>query len=194
MRVLLRNGPHEVQLLGREEFLRLPDEPALRALLRAFMADPDARASVRQAAAERGLLGREGRAEDLLDVLVSCVARGQAVIVAGPNVYGRTGPDLGVPPTQGEGEMTPRQAEVAAREEGPASVAEEKTWLEIELVDEEGNPVPGEQYAIEIPGGATRVGRLDEQGRARIEGLDPGTCQVSFPNVDARRWTFVKKA
>jgi hypothetical protein len=111
----------------------------------------------------------------------------------GLRMYGLTGPELGIPPTSVEGEMTPRQAEQAAKAEAPARTPEEKTWLEIELVDEQGNPVPGEQYTIELPGGAIRLGRLDERGRARIEGLDPGTCNVSFPNLDAPSWKFVKK-
>ena len=121
------------------------------------------------------------------------MVQGTIRVVAGPNVYGRAGADLGIPPTTGEGEVTPREAELAAREQAPASAAEEKTWLEIELVDDDGNPVPGEQYAIDIPGGAIRLGRLDENGQARIEGLNPGSSKVSFPNLDARSWKFVKK-
>jgi hypothetical protein len=109
-------------------------------------------------------------------------------------MYGLTGPDLGIPPKAVEGEVTPRQAELAAREEAAAPVTEEKTWLEIELLDDDGNPVPGEPFSIKLPGGAIRLGRLDQDGRARIAGLDPGSCKVSFPNLDARTWKFVKKA
>jgi hypothetical protein len=194
VRILLRNGPHEVQLLGREEFVSLLKPAGVRALLQEFAADDESRASLRHALAARGLLGTGAPTEeDPIGAFTEGLLRGQAVIVLGPNVYGRTGPDLGIPPTP-PGEVTPREAEQAAREGRAEPVVEEKTWLEIELVDEVGNPVPGEQYAVELPGGAIRMGRLDENGRARIEGLDPGACNVSFPNLDARSWKFVKKA
>jgi len=64
-----------------------------------------------------------------------------------------------------------------------------KSWIEIELVDEEGNPVPGERYKVTLPDGKTVAeGTLDEKGFARVDGIDPGTCQVTFPNVDKDAW------
>jgi type VI secretion system secreted protein VgrG len=66
---------------------------------------------------------------------------------------------------------------------------EEKTWIEIELVDEEGNPVPGERYEVTLPDGEqVASGTLDQNGFARIEGVDPGQCQVSFPSLDKDAW------
>jgi hypothetical protein len=64
----------------------------------------------------------------------------------------------------------------------------EKTWVEIELVDEQGEPVAGEKYRILLPDGSVREGRLDGRGRARFDGLDPGTCEVGFPDRDGREW------
>jgi type VI secretion system secreted protein VgrG len=65
----------------------------------------------------------------------------------------------------------------------------EKTWIEIELVDEEGNPVPGERYEITGPDGETLArGTLDGNGFARVEGLDPGQCTVTFPELDREAW------
>jgi len=65
---------------------------------------------------------------------------------------------------------------------------EKKSWVEIELVDEDGNPVPFEEYRLQLPDGSTVDGALDEKGQARVEGIDPGTCKVSFPNRDAKDW------
>ncbi len=31
-------------------------------------------------------------------------------------------------------------------------------------------------------------GYLDSNGRARIDGIDPGVCEVSFPDIDANEW------
>lgn len=63
-----------------------------------------------------------------------------------------------------------------------------KTWIEIELVDDKGKPVVGERYRIVLPDGSQEEERLDGHGRARINNLDPGECQISFPDIDGREW------
>jgi type VI secretion system secreted protein VgrG len=66
---------------------------------------------------------------------------------------------------------------------------QKKSWIEIELVDEAGQPVPGERYRITLPDGTTIAdGSLDEKGCARVSGIDPGTCKVTFPNLDKEAW------
>ena len=74
--------------------------------------------------------------------------------------------------------------EESAPESLPAPEVKEKTWIEIELVDTEGNPVPNERYWILLPDGTSREGRLDSSGRAYVGGLDPGECDVRFPDLD----------
>ena len=60
-----------------------------------------------------------------------------------------------------------------------------KSWIEIELVDDEKKPVPGEKYRITLPDGQTVVeGTLDEKGFARVDNIDPGTCKIAFPDLD----------
>jgi hypothetical protein len=72
----------------------------------------------------------------------------------------------------------------------PVAVAEEKTWIEIELVDDDEPPQPVAfaKYRILLPNGSPREGILDANGRARIEGIDPGECLVAFPELDERDW------
>lgn len=66
---------------------------------------------------------------------------------------------------------------------------EKKHWIEIELVDEAGQAVPGEPYLIVLPDGTTVAdGTTDQKGRARVDGIDAGTCQVTFPNLDKAAW------
>ncbi|MDI1447169.1 hypothetical protein [Polyangium sp. 6x1] len=76
----------------------------------------------------------------------------------------------------------PKGEKVAAREE--------KTWFGIELVDDDDppKPVPFKRYRVELPDGATREGMLDESGRARITGIDPGSCTVTFPDFHGEDW------
>jgi type VI secretion system secreted protein VgrG len=73
---------------------------------------------------------------------------------------------------------------------GQSQAASQSThWIEIKLVDTDNNPVPGEPYRIILPDGQTVAeGTLDEKGFARVDGIDPGTCKVTFPNLDKSVW------
>jgi type VI secretion system secreted protein VgrG len=67
---------------------------------------------------------------------------------------------------------------------------DKKHWIEIELLDEDDNPVPGEPYRITLPDGTTLAdGTLDDKGWARVDHIDPGTCQVTFPRLDKDAWS-----
>jgi type VI secretion system secreted protein VgrG len=98
------------------------------------------------------------------------------------------------------GEVAELKAEQIKKKEGKYGAApvkahkpteadkEDKSWIEIELVDEEKNPVPGEKYKITLPDGKVAQGTLDNEGFARVEGIEPGTCQIAFPNLDKDAW------
>lgn len=62
------------------------------------------------------------------------------------------------------------------------------SWIEIELVDEEDQPVAGEKYEVQLSDGTVAQGTLDEKGFARIDGIESGTCQISFPALDKDAW------
>ena len=64
----------------------------------------------------------------------------------------------------------------------------EKSWIEIKLVGEDGEPIPGEKYTITLADGSVVEGTLDEKGFARVEGIEKGTCEISFPNLDENAW------
>jgi hypothetical protein len=70
----------------------------------------------------------------------------------------------------------------------PPRPTKTKTWIEIELIDDKGKPVVGERYRIVLPDGSQEEDSLDGHGRARINDLDPGECQISFPDIDGREW------
>ena len=70
----------------------------------------------------------------------------------------------------------------------PTEPAEPVTYIEIVLKDTDGKPCAGEPYEILVPGGDLRTGSLDQNGYAIEVGLDPGTCEVSFPRLDGRTW------
>lgn len=62
-------------------------------------------------------------------------------------------------------------------------------WIEIELVDENDQPVPRQRFEITLPDGTTRRGRTNEEGVGRVDGIHPpGDCQISFTELDHRAW------
>jgi type VI secretion system secreted protein VgrG len=82
-----------------------------------------------------------------------------------------------------------KQGKYGKQEEKPHKKDEEKpSWVEIELADDDGNPVPGEKYKVTLPDGSVKTGTLDQNGFARVEGVDPGNCKVTFPNLDKDIW------
>jgi hypothetical protein len=64
-----------------------------------------------------------------------------------------------------------------------------KSWIGIEMVDMEDKPVSGMTYRVTLPDGKTVAeGTLDDKGCARVEGMEPGSCKVTFPTLDQDAW------
>jgi len=84
------------------------------------------------------------------------------------------------------------EEEAKALEEGKDQTNEEKkeelSWIEIELVGEDDEGIPGEKYRITLPDDSVAEGTLDEKGFARVEGFEKGTCKVTFPQLDKEAW------
>lgn len=70
----------------------------------------------------------------------------------------------------------------------PAEDEEKTSWIEFEMVDEDDQPVPGVAYKVKLPDGTESSGHLDGNGFTRIEGIDPGNCEISFPELDKSAW------
>ncbi|HET8542763.1 MAG TPA: type VI secretion system tip protein TssI/VgrG [Anaeromyxobacter sp.] len=68
----------------------------------------------------------------------------------------------------------------------PQSVQQQEDFVELELVDDEGNPVANEPFELHLANGEVRKGRLDGGGKARVEGVPPGGCRAVFPGFRAR--------
>lgn len=70
----------------------------------------------------------------------------------------------------------------------PEEKKKKTSWIEIELVDAEDKAVPGEKYRITLADHSVTEGVLDGKGFARVEGIEPGSCEVTFPEMDGRSW------
>lgn len=64
----------------------------------------------------------------------------------------------------------------------------ETTWITIHLVDDDHKPVARAKYRVILPDQTVEEGVLDEKGTAHIEGITPGQCQITFPEIDGREW------
>ncbi len=60
--------------------------------------------------------------------------------------------------------------------------------IEINLTDDDGNPVPGEKYEVEMSNGKKVKGNLDDGGYAKVTVIEEGENIVSFPNRPGVSW------
>lgn len=60
-----------------------------------------------------------------------------------------------------------------------------RSWIEIELLDDEGRRVATE-LVVTLPDG-TKV-RPAFSGFLRMDDIDPGLCDIEFPKIDGREW------
>ncbi|MFQ5591629.1 MAG: type VI secretion system Vgr family protein [Phycisphaerae bacterium] len=126
-------------------------------------------------------------------------------IVGGPlvNINSGSGPPVGpvtAQATSPEAPEAPKSADevqpgqdirydgTTPEEPADETPATQKTWISIELRDENGNPIANEPYEITSGDGKVHKGTLDRKGKAKIGGIDPGTCQVTFPEIHGAEW------
>lgn len=64
-----------------------------------------------------------------------------------------------------------------------AELLDEDHWIEFQLTDGHGKPIPHEGYVVIDPNGGEFSGRLDEQGFARVSPVKAGQCTIHFPQL-----------
>jgi hypothetical protein len=72
--------------------------------------------------------------------------------------------------------------------EGKSAAPRKSSWIEINLRDPDGKPVPRERYRIKLPDGSIQEGSLDAYGHAEYYGINPGLCEVSFLDREDGAW------
>lgn len=120
-------------------------------------------------------------AKKVLEAMKSVGGMMGAVLVAGLAAMGSSSGSGG-----GGGSSVPKD-----QTHDPNSEENKKkdAWIEIELLDANGKPATGVAYKITVPDGTVNEGTTDEKGQARIEGIDPGSCKVTFPELDKDYWS-----
>ncbi|WP_394835368.1 carboxypeptidase-like regulatory domain-containing protein [Pendulispora rubella] len=71
----------------------------------------------------------------------------------------------------------------------PGKGGDEADWVEIVAVDAEGQPVSGVRYRVTLSNGAVREGMVNENGKVRLTDVPPGSCEIEFPELDAKSWS-----
>lgn len=59
-----------------------------------------------------------------------------------------------------------------------------RTWIALELRDMAGKPVAHERFSIKLPDGTLHEGQLDDAGQAWFGDLNPGSCEIRWPDLD----------
>ncbi len=63
---------------------------------------------------------------------------------------------------------------------------EKDGWIGIELLDTKKRPVAHAEFIVTPPNHDPVKGNLDAFGKARIEGVDPGSCIIEFPKLHSQ--------
>jgi hypothetical protein len=109
-----------------------------------------------------------------------------------PKEAAKAGPGSNVSYQGGQQKQGGAHDQVQAPPYKPPTTDEEKkkkcSWIEIELIGEDGKPYPGEAYQIKLSDGSIASGTLDEKGFARVDGIEPDSCDITFPDLDKEAW------
>jgi hypothetical protein len=183
----------------------LEDAAAARRFLATVLDSRETVMELRQVAFAQPELRELPRTSDdkaVLEALAPLIARGRLKLVACGSYARRFGGNAGA---YAEGEENKRDArgrgspqasrgDLTGTGAGKSSVSDaappeppkapEKTWFRARLLDEEGQPMAGEDYILITTDRAKRKGKLDSNGEVYIPPiLPPGNCTISFPNI-----------
>lgn len=179
-------------LVQRRDLLDALDDDARHELVLACLADLSGRSAARRIVEKLTggiMLGTSDIARELDRLLrngrvVAVRERGTVKLLDAPHVHDPAwGRGRRIDPHDPAGPVTPLPVR-PDRPDGPDEPVTETTWIEVHLVDDDGNPVAGERVAIRFPDGSETQSYLDGDGRVRLDGIPAGTYHVCFPDAD----------
>lgn len=191
----LRDGARELELFyHRDPLLRFQNDDQATTYLRRFQPDPRAMRTLRAALQEAAPGPGSESDENVLRRMGALLASGTMRL--GPASAAETVAENG----HASGDIWPLAPLFPVRWADPVTKVivkkpppqqgkkkDEKTWIEIQLLDEGGSPIPDAKYEIEFADGKTKKGKLDKKGKARVENLDPevgSSAVVRFPEMN----------
>jgi uncharacterized Zn-binding protein involved in type VI secretion len=90
----------------------------------------------------------------------------------------------------GSGNSKPSSAVAAAGGKDDGSTLDEAkaTWIEIQMNDKGGFGVANTKFQLETPDGKIIHGVTDGNGLGRVEGIQPGNHNITFPDLPPDGW------
>jgi hypothetical protein len=167
--------------LSAEELAKAQTPEAARSILNRILVDRDNRHGLVDVARALGDFHGDARHlsfDRLNDILKRAVHDGRLVLLRGhhhPIPGGGKKVEPPAPPPPGPDPKPPRPAKLS--------------WIEVNFLGEDGTPASGEHYQLQLPDGSVREGVVPKSGTVRIEKLDPGTCKVFMPDLQAAEWS-----
>jgi hypothetical protein len=76
--------------------------------------------------------------------------------------------------------VLPPPPSILEPEEVNEVVAVATSWIEVRVVDQDGEPVPNIEYEIKLTDGGTRRGRTNPYGVVRFDGIAEGNCEFTL--------------
>ncbi len=89
-----------------------------------------------------------------------------------------------------EAQASPGEEENQAPGEDENPQDEDTHMIAIKLEDHEGKPVMHARYNITLPDGTESGGCLDKDGRAKLEPIPGGQCEICFPDIHQDEWSL----
>ncbi len=177
MRKTLQLGSGNLELLGESDtVLQFRDHSSAVNFLKSFKSNTSLLTTLRSIASEHLLDVHRMSSDQILNHVGSLLVTGQIRILK----------SVHVPRSRGKDSSVEEPGQQAAAE--PSQQQEKTSWIEIYLRDDNGEPVPGERYRIKLPDASVQEGNLDEFGHAEYYGINPGSCQVGFPELEDEDW------
>ena len=184
-------GCHDLRPDGR--VMAFDDRSSALRFLRVLIPDPFNMATMRGALADAGYHSNIERMEDqgILDQLALLITSGVILIIESP--VDALVPPLRTIPLAAKKEAEPAPAPRPVKKPPPAAAkVPKKTWIEIELVGEDGKGIKNEDYLIVTADGKEYTGKTDRNGSVRLEEIPEGDCTVSFPSMDQDAWEEIE--
>ena len=185
-------GPGETCIIAPRSLVSQEEQAAyLSAQLDRWLADPLTRKTVLEV--YEGVSGRSALQAKRLEgqelhrfvksEILQAFRRGAFVLMRLPHVT--TFPTLTAKHSaaSADSQGAPPPTETSRKED-----KKENTWVGVELVDQDGNPVPRARFVIHLADGTEKPGTLDDNGCGQVRDLAPGSYKVSFPDFDGSEW------
>ncbi len=85
-------------------------------------------------------------------------------------------------------QCNPKAAAAVARRIPPPTPATGTAWVEVEVVDNDGKPLPYQKVRVIDGGGTPRIAFSDSKGIARVDGMAKGECKITLADLDKSSW------